>query len=314
MNRVRPWLRLVVALGVLGFLLVRFGTGPFEEAWRVTTWPAVLAALVLTGVATLASAWRWRTVARSLGVPLTVRESVSAYYRSQALNSLLPGGVLGDAHRAVRHGRAAGDLGSGVRATVWDRFGGQGVQVALALLALSLLPSPWRGSPVAVVALVAVPVVGLLGVLVVRGRGESWPARDLRGLARPPVLLPVVVSSGVGTAAHLTVFAVAVRSVGVDLPPAVLVATGLVVLVGSAVPLNVAGWGPREGVTAWAFGVVGAGAATGLTVSVVYGVLAAVATLPGLLVLGGDILERRRTRALAPRPVLEPEPVGAGRG
>jgi hypothetical protein len=50
-------------------------------------------------------------------------------------------------------------------------------------------------------------------------------------------------------------------------------------------PLNVGGWGPREGVTAWAFGAAGLGAATGLTVAVVYGVLSFVASLPGICVL-----------------------------
>ena len=57
-------------------------------------------------------------------------------------------------------------------------------------------------------------------------------------------------------------------------------------LLGAAIPLNVAGWGPREGVAAWAFTAFGSTAAVGLTVSVTFGVLATVATLPGLLVLG----------------------------
>ncbi len=50
-------------------------------------------------------------------------------------------------------------------------------------------------------------------------------------------------------------------------------------------PLNVGGWGPREGVTAWAFGAAGLGAGTGLSVAVVYGVLSFVASLPGVVVL-----------------------------
>ena len=39
--------------------------------------------------------------------------AVAAYYRSQFLNTTLPGGVLGDVHRGVRHGRDAGDVGRG---------------------------------------------------------------------------------------------------------------------------------------------------------------------------------------------------------
>ena len=67
--RTRSWLRLVGGALVLGVLLWRFGTGPFVAAWRLTTWSAVLAALVLTALATVTSAWRWRVVAARLGFP-----------------------------------------------------------------------------------------------------------------------------------------------------------------------------------------------------------------------------------------------------
>ena len=45
-------------------------------------------------------------------------DAVAAYYRSQFLNVTLPGGVVGDVHRAVRHGVDIGDVGLGVRAAV----------------------------------------------------------------------------------------------------------------------------------------------------------------------------------------------------
>jgi uncharacterized membrane protein YbhN (UPF0104 family) len=313
MSRAWAWLRLLGGVAVLAVLLWVFGTGPFVDAWQETTWQAVLVALVLTALATLSSAWRWRVVARSIGAPLTVRESITAYYRSQFLNSVLPGGLLGDAHRAVRHGRSSGAIGTGVRATMWDRLGGQVVQVAVAVLALMLLPTAWRGSATGTVAIVALVAVLAVFALVVRRRSDAWPTRDLRSLLRPSALIPLVVASVGTTAAHLAVLLVALRTVGVHASPQVLTATGLVVLVGSGIPLNVAGWGPREGVTAWAFGFVGLGASVGLTVSVVYGVLAAFATLPGVLVLTADVLARRRTREEAPAEE-QPQPVEAGRG
>ena len=64
-----------------------------------------------------------------------------------------------------------------------------------------------------------------------------------------------------------------------------LLPLALVVLLAAAIPLNVAGWGPREGAAAWAFAAAGLGAAQGTTVAVVYGVLALVATLPGAVLL-----------------------------
>jgi hypothetical protein len=62
-----------------------------------------------------------------------------------------------------------------------------------------------------------------------------------------------------------------------------------------AIPANVGGWGPREGVAAWAFGTAGLGADLGVSTAVVYGVMGLVANLPGAGVL---VLSRARGSAV----------------
>ena len=67
-------------------------------------------------------------------------------------------------------------------------------------------------------------------------------------------------------------------------PPSELLPLALLVLLAAALP-NVGGWGPREGVTAWAFAAAGLGASLGVATAVVYGVMVFVASLPGAAVL-----------------------------
>jgi len=125
---------------------------------------------------------------------------------------------------------------------------------------------------------------------------KAWDeARSVPGA--PDVWPRVVLLSTVAVAGHVAVFVIAARSVGIDMPVLYLVPLGLVVLQVSAIPLGVAGWGPREGGAALVFGAAGLGASTGLAVSVAYGVLATLATVPGALAL------RRR----AARPASESE-------
>ncbi|NED71328.1 UPF0104 family protein, partial [Streptomyces sp. SID9944] len=121
------------------------------------------------------------------------------------------------------------------------------------------------------------------------GRRESRPHR-LLGEAREGLLSRrtgpgVAVSSAVVLAGHLATFVVAARVAGCAAPVAVLLPLAVLTLVAMGLPLNVGGFGPREGVTAWAFGAAGLGASTGLAVAVVYGVLSFAASLPGALVL-----------------------------
>ncbi len=259
-------------------LLWRVGAEPFVDGVRRAGASNITAALAITALTTVCCAWRWRVVAAGLGLDLPLRAAVAAYYRSQFLNATLPGGVLGDVHRAVRHGRDVGDLGLGVRSVVWERCLGQAVQAVLTVAVLLALPSPMR--PTALVVATAAVAIGLV-VVVVR-RVPRYLRRILRtGRAR----LSIALASTVAAAGHTAVFLIAVESTGVSAPTERMLPVVLVVLLASAVPTNVAGWGPREGAAAWAFGTVGLTAGQGVTAAVLYGVLALAATLPGALVL-----------------------------
>src|SRR5260370_30080640 len=140
------WARLAGGAAVLAVLVRRVGAGPFVDGLRLTTAWALAAAVAITSLTTLCCAWRWSLVAGGLGVDVPLRTAVSAYYRSQFLNSTLPGGVLGDVHRGVLHGRAVGDLGRGLRSVAWERAAGGGGAGVVAVG--GLVPSaPARGVP-----------------------------------------------------------------------------------------------------------------------------------------------------------------------
>jgi hypothetical protein len=95
----------------------------------------------------------------------------------------------------------------------------------------------------------------------------------------------ILVSSALVMAGHLATFLVAARAAGSTASIARLAPLMLLALLAMLLPLNIGGWGPREGVTAWAFGVAGLSPSLGLTIAVVYGVLAFAASLPGAAVL-----------------------------
>ena len=168
------WARVVGGLLVLVVVAWRVGTQPFLDGIRLVDGRALVAAVALGFVTTLCSAWRWALVSRSLGDPLPLREAIAAYYRSQFLNVTLPGGVVGDVHRAVRQGREVGDLALGVRAVVLERFAGQIVTIVLAVLVLAAFPSPVRQYLPYAAVITALGVAGL-----VAAGGSAWGRRVL---------------------------------------------------------------------------------------------------------------------------------------
>ena len=294
--RARP----LAGLALLALLVWRLGSEPFLAGLRGLDGLSVVAALVLGAMVTACSAWRWTVVARSMGAPLPLRAAVAACYRSQFVNVATPGGVVGDVLRGVRQGRATGDTVRGLRSVVWERLVGQSVQVVLALLVLVLLPSPLP-RPLVATALGAVVVTALVA-LVLRDRLGREPA----GLLTGAVLRRAGAASALAVAGHVLTFLVAARSAGVTASAARLLPLSLVVLVAAAVPANLAGWGPREGVAAWVFASAGLGAGTGLSTAVAFGMLVLVANLPGSLFLAGTALRGPTERTVSRRPTERP--------
>jgi len=289
-----PVVRLLGGFAILAVLFWRVGSGPFIDGIRQIDARAVMAAVILGAITTVCCAWRWSLVARGLGVRVPMRTAVPAYYRSQFLNVTLPGGVVGDVHRAVNHGREVGNVSGGVRAVAWERSAGQFVQIALTVAILLLLPSPVRAAmPALALATLAVGVGVLLAARTLPRSGASRWARalntatsDLRdGLFARRNWPFIVLASAVAVAGHTATFLLAARTAGVSMTATQMLPLALIVLLAMALPLSIGGWGPREGVAAWAFAMAGLGAAAGITTAVVYGILVLAATLPGGVVL-----------------------------
>lgn len=325
---------------VLAVLLWRLGTGVLLDGLRRIDGPALLAALGIGLVTTVFSAWRWALVARGLRIRLPLAPAVADYYRALFLNAALPGGVLGDVHRAVRHGQSTGDLGRGVRSVVLERAAGQLALFAAGAVMLLTMPSPVRDDMRQAVPLVGLAALGACAVVLALRMNRSAASR--RDRAPRPVLAEaregllsrrngpgVLLSSLVVLAGYLAMFVLAARVAGVGAAVTELLPLGVLALLAMALPLNVGGWGPREGVAAWTFGAAGLGAGRGLAVAVVYGVLSLVASLPGVIVLVArwyaELRAGRRTAATAARehtayapsptapaePVAPAEPAGA---
>jgi uncharacterized membrane protein YbhN (UPF0104 family) len=290
-------MRLGGGLAIVVVLLGRLGARPFLDGLHAVRPASLAVAAAIALVATMCAGWRWTLVARGLGIKLSLLPATAAYYRSQFLNTVLPGGVLGDVHRAVRHGTEVGDVSRGLRAVGWERSAGQAVQLALALVVIWIFPSP-----------VPRPVTAAFGGCLILGvtaaaacarglpsRGSSRSTRLARAVVRDLCagLLArrawpgIALASTIVVSAHAATFLLAANVAGVDAAPRQVVPLAMVVLLAMAVPTNVGGWGPREGVAAILFSAAGLGAEQGVATATVYGVMAFTSSAPGAIVLIG---------------------------
>jgi uncharacterized membrane protein YbhN (UPF0104 family) len=312
------WARMLVGVGILGVLLHKLGQGAFVDGLRVIEPTTLVAALAIGVLTTVLSAWRWCLAARGIGITLPMRTAVADYYQSLFLNATLPGGLLGDVNRAVQNGKSSGSVGRGIRAVVLERSAGQITLFLVGAVTLVVYPSVLLGVSLPGPALLAVvggalAVAAIVVVGAVRrpssriGRAVRTMGSDVRrGLLARGTWPGVVASSAIILGGHLATFLLAARAAGATASVSKLLPLAVLALVAMTLPLSIGGWGPREGVTAWAFGAAGLGATEGLTTAVVYGLFAFAAAMPGVAILVVRWFARLR------KPVIEPTPVRAG--
>ncbi len=291
--RRRLLLRASVSIGLLAGLAwwLDLGTVASRLVQMRPVWVLLAVAISVVQVAVLA--WRWRFTAGCLGVRLSFSAAWREYYLSIFLNQVLPGGVAGDVSRAWRQARAQTRLrepgGPAVRAVIFERMSAQAVMTTVAVVSLLALPvTADRGSRLVLVGAGAMAVLIVIAMVVWLRRQSS--AQSLWGQVLAdlgaahlsgPVFVAQLVSAMIVVSTYLGTYLVAARAVGVETPSLVLLPLVAPVLMTMLIPVTVAGWGLREGAAAVLWGAVGLTVADGVVVSVAYGLLVLVGSLPG---------------------------------
>jgi uncharacterized membrane protein YbhN (UPF0104 family) len=293
----RSWRALRVALPV----------AVLAALWHLADGPAVLdrlarsdprwllAALAATSLQTLLSALRWRLTASRLGQHLPVGRAVGEYYLAQLVNQTLPGGVLGDAARAVRARQDS--LVTAAQAVVIERMAGQAALLAVTMTGFALalvLPGGIDWPRGAIGTLLAVGSIVLGAVTAARIAGRVWPrpGRAFWEAVRRSVLArevwPRQAALGLGiVGCNLVTFAFCARATGTELSAEAILTLVPLVLTAMLVPLSVAGWGLREGAAAALLPLAGISPEAAVAASLCFGGVILTGSLPGLLVLVG---------------------------
>lgn len=298
-QRVIRLLQIVFAIGMLFFLWQIVGG---EQALLLLmdanpVW--LIASFLALTFQTVLSALRWKITAKDLGINLSVKTALSEYYLAQLVNQALPGGIIGDAGRAVRSRDEAGLLSSS-QAVVFERLLGQVGLFIVMLTAFGValvIPGgvDWPGWILFAIAGLTVASLSLITSLrVITRRSEGVLARGLKSLgldarrvfAAPSSIWDQVFLS-LGTAiCNVAGFTFAAWAVGSSLSFSLALVLVPMILLAMLLPLSVSGWGLREAVAVALFPIVGLAAVEGLVASVAFGLMCLLAALPGLLFVG----------------------------
>ncbi len=289
-------LRLLVTLLVFALILRSVNLERLAETFSHMHIGFLLLAVLLQFISTVLAALRWRLLMHALGFGQNVAFYIKSYFKGMFFNQGLPTSIGGDAIRVLdvaRQGFRKRDAFYGVAS---DRIIGLaallGVNLLAGLLFLDRLPSAVQ---VPILFIAATGLLGFAFLFVFRHILwlERWPVVKLfpilsermhRIFHRPATAIAILILSFLITLAAVFSFYCLGLSVGLPYGPlSYLVIVPPVILL-TIVPVSLAGWGVREGGLVGLFMLLGAGKAPVLAMSLAYGGILILVSLPGLIV------------------------------
>lgn len=290
-------LQVVVTVAILAVVWRMVGGLEANQSLMAAKSMWLIAAVLTLNVQTVLSAIRWRITAGQLGLHLPVGTAIIEYYLSQMINQVLPGGVLGDASRAMRS-RAQRGLVAASQAVIFERIAGQialFTVMTVAVVTTALIPGnlEWPSWAAPIILLIILGGCGTAIAFVLATKVANPMREKIGAMARMMghallgrrVILAQMTLSFATVLCNLAAFAFCARAVGVVLPPLIICALVPLILFTMLVPLTVMGWGLREGAAVAFLPLAGATASESLAASVAFGLTMLVASVPGLVVL-----------------------------
>jgi len=295
-RRLGVFLKIVISVALVWVLLSAFGG---EDALKrlIDVHPGwLLVAIGLGVVQVIIGGLRWRAVMVAIDTPMASALVFRFTYIGAFFNQTLPSAAGGDAVRTYLAYKSGLKLGPAVNGMVLDR-----VATVLALVVLVAMMMPfaadglvggdWFARSVWVVLAVALGGTAVIMFLdrlpatlqrfrIVAGAGLL--ANDARRVFLRPFHSTTVMAWALLGHVNLSVLAfVLARGLSVDVTVMDCLLLFPPVLLAQTLPISVAGWGVREGAMVSLFALVGVSGESALAISILYGIVLALISLPG---------------------------------
>jgi len=241
-------------------------------------------------------ALRWRAVMIAIDESVSAAVAFRFAYIGGFFNQTLPSAVGGDAVRGYLAYKSGIKLGAAVNGVLLDR-----IATVLALVMLVAVMTPLAASGLegaawfarGVVVVLVLAVGGTIAIMLLDRLPErlsrfrliaalSVLAVDARRVLLHPLHGALVLAFALLGHVNLSMLVYALaRGLDVDLSPADCLLLFPPVLLVQTLPISLAGWGVREGAVVALFALAGVSGESALAISILYGIVLALTSLPG---------------------------------
>jgi uncharacterized membrane protein YbhN (UPF0104 family) len=235
----------IIGVILFGWIVVHIDRSQLREALtQVVPLQAILAVLSLFGIY-IAKSMRWHTLVRSTGMHPTLMESWRLYCIGVFLGTITPG-KIGELGRAAYLKKKGLPLKIGMLLSIADRAADAVIIVVLSTIGLAILGWP-EWSLIIVATCIVAGAIGCLSLLrKIKMKLAVFAAKFFLKHVRPHLIAKITLYTCIGWVFYFMWAIGFARSLGIDTPIHILVATFTITGLFSMLPIAPNGLGTRD--------------------------------------------------------------------
>ncbi len=258
-------------------------------------WSFLILAVIFQLLSNITAALRWNIIMSALDFKENVFFYIKSYFKGTFFNQALPSSIGGDAVRILELGELGYKKTEAFYGIFIDRIIGLLglllLNLAANLMNSNLLPS-WLFNLINIISILS--ILGLFGLALIRKINflENYAvlknfyelSKRFRSVYRTKskIILQLALSVIIHLFSVMSVYVIS-KAIGMDYSFGVFLVIVPPVFLFMLIPVSLAGWGVREGAMIGFFMLIGAVREQVLSLSVLYGIIVIICSLPGMI-------------------------------
>ncbi len=286
---IKDIIRYVISIVLIYIIFDNYGYQILQTI-NIIHYEYILLIIGISFIQYLLSAYRWMYVSKFTNLYISFSYSLKYYYIASFMNNILPGGILGDLYRiycSSDNKKEIFKMGKSFQSVIFERLSGQ---IMLFFIFITSLTIYFLTNEKYVAFLyLALPTI-LISFLIkyfIKYKikqyfGTKGITKNFRILFTGPIFWNHIILSFFVVASYILIYIISAISLGLDIDYLAFLVFSPIILFSMTLPVSIGGWGVREITALLVSFLIGLSASASISVSIIYGILNLICSLPGL--------------------------------
>ena len=238
----------------------------------------------------LLSAYRWMYVSQFTNLHINFSYSLKYYYIASFMNNILPGGILGDLYRiycSSDNKKEIFKMGKSFQSVIFERLSGQIMLFFIFITSLTIYFLINQKYIAFLYLFLPTILIFFLIKYFIKYKikqyfGTKDIAKNFNRLFTGPIFWNHIILSFFVVASYILIYIISAISLGLEIDYLAFLVFSPIILFSMTLPVSIGGWGVREVTALLVSFLIGLSASASISVSIIYGILNLICSLPGL--------------------------------